>query len=135
MNESFVLTGIVVRGNQLGKTIGFPTANIDPEENTYLEIKNGVYAARIKIKDKVYDGMANIGVRPTLDQHKLTFEVHIFDFSEELYGQILSVYLYDFIREEKKFSGLDELKNQLHRDETAIRKILSGWMQPDTQAQ
>ena len=135
MKESFVLTGIVVRGNQLGRTIGFPTANIDPEKNISLEGKNGVYAARIKIKDKVFNGMANIGVRPTLDQHKLTFEVHIFDFSEELYGQTISVYLHDFIREEKRFSGLDELKNQLHRDESEVRRILSGWMQPDTQAQ
>jgi riboflavin kinase/FMN adenylyltransferase len=135
MKESFCLTGIVVRGNQLGRTIGFPTANIDPGKNTTLEIKNGVYAARIKIKDKVFNGMANIGVRPTLDQHKLTFEVHIFDFSEELYGQTISVYLHDFIREEKRFSGLDELKNQLHRDESEVRRILSGWMQPDTQAQ
>ena len=135
MKESFVLTGIVVRGNQLGRAIGFPTANIDPGKNTCLGVKKGVYAARIKIKDKVYNGMANIGVRPTLDQHKLTFEVHIFDFSEELYGQTISVYLHDFIREEKRFSGLDELKNQLHRDESEVRRILSGWMQPDTQAQ
>ena len=135
MHETFVLTGAVVRGNQLGRTIGFPTANLIPGEDKVLSINNGVYAARVKIDDKMYDGMANIGIRPTLDQHTLTVEVHIFDFSEDLYDQTISIFFYDFIRPERKFSSLDELKFQLGKDKITIRDLLSGRVQTDTYTQ
>jgi riboflavin kinase/FMN adenylyltransferase len=135
MHETFVLTGAVVRGNQLGRTIGFPTANLIPGEDKVLSINNGVYAARVKIDDKMYDGMANIGIRPTLDQHTLTVEVHIFDFSEDLYDQTISIFFYDFIRPERKFSGLEELKSQLAKDKITILDILSGRAQTDTDTQ
>ena len=135
MHEKIVLTGVVVRGNQLGRTIGFPTANLIPGVDEVLSVNNGVYAARVKIDDRMYDGMANIGIRPTLDQHTLTIEVHIFDFSEDLYDQIISIYFYDFIRPERKFSGLDELKFQLGKDKITIRDLLSGRVQTDTYTQ
>ena len=132
MQEQYVLTGIVVRGNQLGRTIGFPTANIIPEKDLVLPVSNGVYAARVKINDEMFDGMANIGFRPTLNEHTLTIEVHIFNFSKDLYGMTISIFFYDFIRTEKKFSGLEELKSQLAKDRLAISLLLSGRTQTDS---
>jgi len=132
MQEQYVLTGIVVRGNQLGRTIGFPTANIIPEEDLVLPVSNGVYAARVKINGEMFDGMANIGFRPTLNEHTLTIEVHIFNFSKDIYGMTISIFFYDFIRTEKKFSGLEELKSQLAKDRLAISQLLSGRTQTDS---
>ena len=135
MGEKNSLTGIVVKGNQLGRKIGFPTANLFPGKDEILSLKNGVYAVRVKVNRNIFDGMANIGIRPTLDQHDLTIEVHLFDFSEDIYGETITIFFYDFIREEQKFSGLEELRSQLKKDEIAIRKILSDRMQsyPDPQ--
>jgi riboflavin kinase / FMN adenylyltransferase len=130
MPEQNTLTGIVVKGNQLGRTIGFPTANLIPGENEFHLLKKGVYAVRVKVKQIIFDGMANIGIRPTLDQHDLTIEAHLFDFSDDIYGETITIFFYDFIREERKFSGLDELKAQLASDERAIRKILSDRTKP-----
>jgi riboflavin kinase/FMN adenylyltransferase len=124
------LTGIVVKGNQLGRTIGFPTANLIPGIDEIPLLKKGVYAVRVKVKQNFFDGMANIGIRPTLEQHELTIEAHLFDFSEDIYGETITIFFYDFIREERKFSGLDELKAQLASDERAIRNILSNGMKP-----
>ena len=132
MQEQYVLTGIVVRGNQLGRTIGFPTANIIPEKDLVLPVSNGVYAARVKINDEMFDGMANIGFRPTLNEHTLTIEVHIFNFSKDIYGMTISIFFYDFIRTEKKFSGLEELKSQLAKDRLSISLLLSGRTQTDS---
>lgn len=135
MGEKNSLTGIVVKGNQLGRKIGFPTANLFPVKDEILSLKNGVYAVRVKVNRNIFDGMANIGIRPTLDQHDLTIEAHLFDFSEDIYGETITIFFYDFIREEQKFSGLEELRSQLKKDEIAIRKILSDRMQsyPDPQ--
>jgi riboflavin kinase / FMN adenylyltransferase len=135
MPEQKTLTGIVVKGNQLGRTIGFPTANLIPGENEIILLKNGVYAVRVKIKQNIFDGMANIGIRPTLDQHDLTIEAHLFDFSDDIYGETITIFFYDFIREERKFSGLEELKAQLASDERAIRNILSDRTKPDPDPQ
>ena len=131
MHEIFILTGVVVKGNQLGKKIGFPTANIIPNDNRTLPLQNGVYAAKVKIRGSMFDGMANIGIRPTLDDHAFTIEVHIFNFHDDLYGQEISIFFYDYIRPEKKFSGLEELKSQLADDKLNIARILSGRPQTD----
>jgi riboflavin kinase / FMN adenylyltransferase len=131
MAEKNILNGIVVKGNQLGRKIGFPTANLIPGKEEYLKLKKGVYAVKVKIDQDIFDGMANIGVRPTLDQHELTVEVHLFDFSDDIYGKTITIVFYDFIREEKKFSGLEELKSQLAKDRIIIRRLLSERMQPD----
>jgi len=135
MPEQKTLTGIVVKGNQLGRKIGFPTANLIPGKDEILLLKKGVYAVKVKVKQNFFDGMANIGIRPTLEQHDLTIEAHLFDFSDDIYGETLTIFFYDFIRDERKFSGLDELKAQLANDEMAIRKILSDRMKlyPDSQ--
>jgi riboflavin kinase/FMN adenylyltransferase len=135
MGEKYILTGVVVKGNQLGRTIGFPTANLIPQKDKILPIKNGVYAVRVEVNQNIFDGMANIGIRPTLDQHDITIEAHLFDFSDDLYDKSITILFYDFIREEQKFSGLDELKSQLEKDKMTIRNILSDRVQsdPDTQ--
>jgi riboflavin kinase / FMN adenylyltransferase len=129
------LTGIVVKGNQLGRKIGFPTANLIPGKDEILLLKKGVYAVRVKVKQNFIDGMANIGIRPTLEQHDLTIEAHLFDFSDDIYGETITIFFYDFIRDERKFSGMDELKGQLANDEMAIRKILSDRMKPNPDSQ
>jgi riboflavin kinase/FMN adenylyltransferase len=79
--------------------------------------------------------MANVGVRPTLGQHQLTIEINIFDFNEDIYGEKITVSFYDFIREERKFPGLDALKEQIRKDEILIREILSGRVHPDPDTQ
>jgi len=135
MGEKYILTGVVLRGNQLGHTIGFPTANLIPGKDKILPIKHGVYAVRVKVQQNIFNGMANIGIRPTLGQHDLTIEAHLFDFSDDLYDKSITIFFYDFIRDEQKFSGLDELKSQLEKDKMIIRNILSDRVQPDPDTQ
>ena len=135
MADKNILTGIVVKGNQLGRKIGFPTANLIPGKDDKLLLKNGVYAVRVKVNRNTFDGMANIGIRPTLDQHDLTVEAHLFDFSDEIYGETITICFYDFIREERKFSGMEELKFQLEKDKRTISKILSDRVKPYTDTQ
>ena len=130
MPEQNTLTGIVVKGNQLGRKIGFPTANLIPGKDELLKLNKGVYAVRVKINQNIFDGMANIGIRPTLEQHDLTVEAHLFDFSDDIYGETITIFFYDFIREERKFLSLEELKAQLANDEISIRRILSDRMKP-----
>jgi riboflavin kinase/FMN adenylyltransferase len=135
MAEKNILTGVVVKGNQMGRKLGFPTANLIPGKEDDLLLKKGVYAIRVKVNQNVFDGMANIGIRPTLDQHDLSIEAHLFDFSEDIYGETITIIFYDFIREERKFSGLEELKSQLAKDKITVRKILSDRLQSYTESQ
>lgn len=125
LGYNYCLQGIVVRGNQIGRTLGFPTANIQP--NAYKLIpQNGVYAVRVKIKNLEYEGMLNIGLRPTLNNtEKSVIEVNIFDFNEDIYDITISIRILKRIRDEKFFASLDLLKNQLQQDESAIRKIFA----------
>jgi riboflavin kinase / FMN adenylyltransferase len=127
LKKIYSVRGIVVRGQQLGRTIGFPTANLDLNEETPLFLANGVYAAKISFGSKFYDGMVNIGIRPTLEQQLLTVEVNIFNFSADIYGKCLKVYFIDRLRDEKKFPGLEELKDQLGRDRDNAGRILTAW--------
>jgi riboflavin kinase/FMN adenylyltransferase len=135
MAEKNILTGVVVKGNQMGRKLGFPTANLIPGKEDDLLLKKGVYAIRVKVNQNVFDGMANIGIRPTLDQHDLSIEAHLFDFSEDIYGETITIIFCDFIREERKFSGLEELKSQLAKDKITVRKILSDRLQSYTESQ
>lgn len=112
----YFLNGTVVKGDRIGREIGFPTANIQPEENYKLIPKNGVYAVKVVLKNKLFKGMLNIGVRPTLKGNHQTIEVNIFDFDEEIYGQPIKVIFYERIRDEQAFDTLNELKNQLTLD-------------------
>jgi riboflavin kinase/FMN adenylyltransferase len=123
LGYDYCIQGIVVRGNQIGRTLGFPTANIQP--NAYKMIpRNGVYAVTVKIKNLEYKGMLNIGLRPTLNNtEKSVIEVNIFDFDEDIYDITISVKILQRIRDERFFASLDLLKNQLKQDEYTIRKI------------
>jgi riboflavin kinase / FMN adenylyltransferase len=125
LGEAFSITGEVVHGASIGKTIGFPTANLAVNSELKLIPANGVYAVLVELSDRVLPGMMNIGIRPTVtnstEQH---LEVHIFDFQEDLYGQSITVQLLRCIREEKRFDNLEELKNQLQQDEKAVRNFI-----------
>ena len=122
LGERFELTGTVVHGQAIGKTIGFPTANIKVNSELKLIPGNGVYAVAVSLKDSDYIGMLNIGNRPTVnDSTDRTIEVHILDFSGEIYAEEITVKFIDKLRDEKQFKDLQELQNQLKEDEKFIR--------------
>lgn len=118
------ITGRVVEGDQRGRTIGFPTANLELGE--HLEPKRGVYAVRVRCQEqgKIFDGVANLGARPTFDKRDILLEAHIFDFSESIYGQHIEVELVSFIRPEQKFDGIDSLKAQIALDCETAKTVL-----------
>lgn len=125
LGYAYLLRGFVIEGNKLGRTIGFPTANIFIEEQDKLIPKNGVYVVYAYIDGERYKGMLNIGVRPTVNNDKRrTIEVHIFDFEQDIYGKTLRIELIAHLREEVKFNGLDALIDQLKLDEIQSRSIL-----------
>lgn len=118
LGYSYFFSGIVTEGNKLGRTIGYPTANIAINDDEKLTPGNGVYAVNISVKGILYRGMMNIGMRPTVGGTNRVIEVNIFDFSEEIYGELVTVTLKKRLRAEQKFSGLDALKEQLAKDKT-----------------
>lgn len=118
------IDGHVREGDKRGRTIGFPTLNLDMDG--YMLPAFGVYAVRVKLlSGDVVGGVANIGRRPTFNKSDVTLEAHLFDFSGDLYGQTVSVEIVDFIRGEQKFAGLDELKAQIARDCATARALLA----------
>jgi riboflavin kinase/FMN adenylyltransferase len=116
LGYSYMLSGIVVKGNQLGRTIGFPTANIEILENYKLIPKNGVYIVTAIVNKKTIFGMMNIGVKPTLGDNIPSIEVHLLDFSEDIYGQKIQVNVIERLRDEQKFDSFESLKSQLEID-------------------
>jgi riboflavin kinase/FMN adenylyltransferase len=124
----YTLTGTVTRGQQLGRTLGFPTANLELTDSSKLVPARGVYAVlATTADDDVQQGMLNIGVRPTVGGDlSQTIEVHLLDFSGDLYEQPLTLQLVARLRDEQKFNGLDELKEQLAKDADAARQHLVG---------
>lgn len=127
LGDTFELSGTVVKGNQLGRTIGYPTANIVLNSDLKLIPGNGVYAVRVNVRGTWLDGMMNIGTRPTVVSNGgRTIEVNIFDFEETIYGETVTVQFLSKWRDERKFNGLEELKNQLKIDEETIRTVLSA---------
>ena len=122
LKRNWEIEGKVQRGRMMGKKIGFPTCNIDV--GNYVIAKPGVYAVRAKINNKkrVFKGIANLGYRPTFNQKKILLEVNIFNFSRNLYNKKLSVEFLKFIRGEKKFKGISELKNQIKKDILKAKK-------------
>ena len=121
----YFISGTVVKGDKIGREIGFPTANIKPDETYKLIPKNGVYAVKVIVNEKEYEGMLNIGIRPTFKGMNQTIEVNIFDFDKEIYGQKIRVKFYERIRDEQPFEDLNELKNQLNIDKTKTIQIFS----------
>jgi riboflavin kinase/FMN adenylyltransferase len=125
LGYDYSITGKVVEGNRIGRTIGFPTANIKVEDKYKLIAAGGVYACKVKIDGRVYQGMGNIGTRPTIAKHDFATEVHIFNFDGELYGKTITIYFLDRIRDEKKFDGLEKLAEQLRKDRDVVKKLLN----------
>ena len=128
LGYAYQFEGFVVRGNQLGRTIGYPTANLHINDEEKLIPANGVYAVQVKgecTQHQTLNGMMNIGIRPTVDGQKKVIEVNIFNFDQDIYEQYITVMVYEFIRGEVKFDGLDALKNQLGQDKITASAILA----------
>ena len=128
LGRPFLCTGIVIEGKKLGRELGFPTLNIQVNNDHKILPKDGVYAVQVLIDEKNFRGMMNIGQNPTVknsgDQEK-KLEVHIFDFDKEIYGSEVKMFFHKFIRDEKTFSNLEELKSQLIKDEKSVRKYFN----------
>ena len=118
----WTVEGRVEAGDKRGRTIGFPTANVSLEG--YLEPALGVYAVRVEVAGKTYDGVANFGRRPTFDKKDVLLEVHLFDFAGDLYGQQIVVAFIAHLRPEQKFAGLDALKAHIAEDARKARALL-----------
>ncbi|MFM6969887.1 MAG: riboflavin kinase, partial [Sediminibacterium sp.] len=128
LGHPYFFDGLVVEGNKLGRTIGYPTANLHIASEEKLIPSDGVYAVRVTINDanQVYDGMMNIGVRPTIDGKKRVVEVNIFNFDADIYGAQVKVELHYYLRGEVKFEGLEGLKAQLLQDKNRAAALLQG---------
>jgi riboflavin kinase/FMN adenylyltransferase len=125
LGRNFMLTGEVVHGDGLGKKINFPTANIKIPETYKIIPKNGVYLVKAIINSEIYFGMMNIGVRPTIGGEKKSLEIHFFNFKDNIYNKTISVEIICKIRDEEKFSSIDELKIQLKKDEQFCLKLIN----------
>lgn len=119
LGYAYSLTGEVVLGNQIGRKIGFPTANLSVDSNKLLP-KNGVYAVDVIVEGRQFKGLLNIGTRPTLNADGKTIEVHILDFNEEIYKKTIFVKIKRRLRDEQKFASLEELKAQIAKDKSNL---------------
>lgn len=126
LGHSYSARGKVVHGNELGRTIGYPTANVFIGDKYKLIPADGVYAVKVEVKGKLYGGMLNIGNNPTIAGKGRSIEVNIFDFNETIYGEDATIFFIKRLRDELKFAGLDELKNALAIDKQNALKILSA---------
>jgi riboflavin kinase/FMN adenylyltransferase len=124
LGYDFFFQGKIIEGNKLGRKIGFPTANLQIKDPDKLIPGNGVYAVTATLHAKNYEGMMNIGIRPTLADGLFMIEVNLFDFDEEVYGSQLRVHVKRFMRPEQEFNGLDALKEQIARDKVNVLAVL-----------
>ncbi|MGE5329121.1 MAG: bifunctional riboflavin kinase/FAD synthetase [Deltaproteobacteria bacterium] len=115
LGRNYSIQGLVIHGRKLGTQIGFPTANLLPEKYLVLP-KNGVYLTKTLLNGKLYKSITNIGKNPTFNLDKISVETHIIDFEGDLYGQMIEVFFYKWIRGERKFKGIEELKLQINKD-------------------
>ena len=122
LGRPYTFSGKVVYGKQLRRTIGIPTANLwIPKQRLPIA---GVYAVKCLLAEKSYDGIANMGIRPTVDGSKPVLEIHLFNFSESIYGQRLTVEFKNKLRDEKKFDNIELLKEQILQDISQAKEIL-----------
>jgi riboflavin kinase/FMN adenylyltransferase len=121
LGRDFSVFGSVIEGRRLGRTLGFPTANVRPESEQLPP--NGVYSVRVALNGKLHEGIANVGVRPTISNEgvQCLVEVHLFDFAGDLYGHDLEVSFLRFVRPEQKFPNLDALRSQIASDVASVR--------------
>jgi len=124
LGHPFLINGLVIHGDKLGKTIGFPTANLQIEEAYKIIPGDGVYAVNVNVRGREFKGMLNIGKRPTVDGLNRKIEVHILDFKKDIYQEKISIKFVKKVRDEKKFESLDHLKTQLEIDRGTITEIL-----------
>lgn len=123
LGKRFAVSGTVVHGNHLGRKIGFPTANVEPDAKAPIPVPFGVYAVQASVNGRILSGMANIGIRPTIDGSAPVFEVNLFEFDEDIYGTTIEVFFVHRIRDERKFSGLEALVEQINKDKSEIVKL------------
>lgn len=126
LGHNFQLNGIVVHGNKVGRELGYPTANIDLQNKYKLIPAEGIYAVKVRLKDESYNGMLNIGRRPTINSGngEVSIEVNIFDFKKEIYGEKIQLELIERIRDEKKFDSKEELIAEMQKDQVKCERIL-----------
>lgn len=126
LGYAYYIDGVVITGNKIGRTLGFPTANIQVDDAEKLIPTNGVYAVLVEVNGNEYQGMLNIGNRPTMNNgtHR-TIEANVFDFDEDIYGKNIRVRFIERIRSEIKFEGIDKLITQLHQDKAATKSIFT----------
>lgn len=125
LGHSYSINGTVIEGLKLGRTIGYPTANILVDDTYKLIPGDGIYAVKVKSDDAMFDGMLSIGNNPTVEGKGRSIEVNIFDFDATIYGQHITIYFIERLRDEMKFSNLEELKVQLLKDEKDSHQILN----------
>ena len=125
LGRSYEINGIVIKGEQIGRSIGFPTANIHIPNDYKLIPCDGAYAVEVKVEDKLYQGMLNIGNRPTLKGINKTVEVNLFDFADDLYDKRVTVYFKEYLRPEEKFANLEALKQQLRQDRLKAMRVFN----------
>jgi riboflavin kinase / FMN adenylyltransferase len=128
LGYKYSLTGLVVGGSQLGRKIGFPTANIEPLEKYKLIPADGVYAVKVELGNSIHNGILNIGYRPTIEDknEKKTIEVHILNYDGLLYNEKITVYFHERLRHEMRFEGIEELRKQLEKDRSHALKVLNN---------
>jgi len=124
IGKPYSLTGRVVKGDKIGRLMGFPTANIEIDSQYKLIPSDGIYAVTVRHEHTLYGGMLYIGNRPTINGTKRNIEVNIFDFNAEIYGESITVYFKKMIRGDMKFNDLEELKKQLHQDKIDALRAL-----------
>lgn len=124
LQTPFIISGTVVKGDQIGRALGFPTANLSIPDPNKLIPREGIYGVKAQVKGKTHKGMLYIGKRPVLGTMSLSIEVFLFDFSEDIYGEYIEVSLLHYLREDRHFPSLDALKVQMQEDEQKARKIL-----------
>jgi riboflavin kinase / FMN adenylyltransferase len=125
LSANFSITGKVVQGNKIGSSIGYPTANIEIENQWKILPKNGVYAVKILLKNQQYFGMLNLGNRPSISDDSFAIEVHLFDFNATIYNEELKIEFIQRIRDEQQFSDLEKLKSQLKIDAINCKQIFN----------
>jgi riboflavin kinase/FMN adenylyltransferase len=126
LSYPFFITGNVVRGDQIGRQIGYPTANIVIEEKYKLIPLDGIFAVKVKTGDTIHKGMAYIGTRPTINGVTRNIEVNIFDFDKEIYNEQIRMEFYHFVRGDMKFNSLDDLKEQIRKDKLDVEALLGN---------
>ena len=128
LDRPFNLSGKIIKGDELGRKIGYPTANLNIFEKYKLKPQNGVYLARTRLKKQTYFGMMNIGIRPTISAKNNQIETHLFNFNGNLYGHEMTLEILEKIREEKKFESIEKLKIQLDIDKKHCQKLIPQYL-------